>query len=58
MLLLAGCSTTAAERKEIAIQTALDSAYLACQLALNDSAMTWEPGAKAYCERIVNKSCP
>lgn len=54
LLLLAGaCKATELERKEIAIQTALDAAFLACQTALNDPRLTWEPGARDYCMRIV-----
>lgn len=57
LLLAAGCSATEPERKEVVIQSALDAAYLACQTALNDPRMTWEPGARDYCLRIVNASC-
>jgi hypothetical protein len=55
-LLLSACGTTELQRKEIAIQTALDGAFLACQTALNDPRMTWDEGARAYCLRVVNKS--
>ena len=54
LLALGACQTTELERKEIAIQTALDAAFLACQSALNDPRMTWEPGARDYCMRVVN----
>lgn len=53
-LCLSACGTTELQRKEIAIQTALDAAFLACQTALNDPRMAWEPGAREYCLRVVN----
>lgn len=54
LLLLAGCAqTTATQRKEQAIQAALDAAFLACQTALNSPDVTWAPGAREYCTRIV-----
>lgn len=51
---LGACQATELERKELAIQTALDAAFLACQTALNDPRITWEPGARDYCLRVVN----
>lgn len=56
-LAASACASTELERKEVVIQSALDAAYLACQSALNDPRMTWEPGARDYCLRIVNASC-
>lgn len=53
-LALSSCGTTAAERKEIAIQSALDAAFLACQTALNDPATEWEPGAEQWCRRMLD----
>ncbi len=53
-LALGACQATEFERKELAIQTALDAAFLACQAALNDPRVTFEPGAREYCLRVTN----
>jgi hypothetical protein len=53
-LALGACQATELDRKELMIQTALDAAYLACSTALNDPRMTWGPGARDYCLRVVN----
>lgn len=60
VLLSAGCATTELQRKEAAIQGALAGAFVACTAALGDPRMTWEPGAREYCVRIVNgpTECP
>lgn len=55
-LLAAACASTPLGRKELAIQTALDAAFLACQTALNSPDVTWDVGAKEYCQAIVSKT--
>lgn len=45
------------QQREDAINAALASAYVACSVALKDEAMTWEPGARSYCEAIVAGGC-
>lgn len=59
-LLAAACAQTTVQQKEAAIQVALDTAFLACQTALNDPRVEFEPGARAYCLRIINAApeCP
>lgn len=54
LLALSSCGTTELQRKEVAIQSALTAAFLACQTALNDPRLEWEPGARDYCLRVIN----
>ncbi len=56
LLAAAGCATPTAAQREDAINAALTSAYVACKVALADKEMTWEPGAEAYCRRVVDPS--
>ncbi len=53
-LLAGACAQTTVQQKEAAIQVALEGAYAACAAALNDPRVTFAPGAREYCLRIVN----
>jgi hypothetical protein len=49
------CSTTTAEqRRDLAIQTALDSARAACLILQSDRTIEREPGIDNYCQAVLN----
>ena len=57
-LLLSACSATTAEQKrDLAIQTALDSARAACLILQSDRSIEREPSVDAYCVAVLN-GCP
>lgn len=57
-LLLSACSAaTAAERRDDALNAALESARLACLTILADPSIPREPGVNEYCTAVVN-GCP
>jgi hypothetical protein len=53
-LLAGACSATTVQQKEAAIQVGLETAFVACAAGLNDPRVTWAPGARDYCLRVVN----
>lgn len=55
LLALGACSTsTAQERRDLAIQTALDSARAACLVLQSDKSIEREPGVDAWCDGVLN----
>lgn len=46
-------STTAAQRRDLAIQSALDSARAACLILQSDPSIEREPGIDAWCEGVI-----
>jgi len=55
LLALGACSTTTAEqRRDLAIQTALDSARAACLILQSDKSIQREPGVDDYCAAVLN----
>ena len=57
-LALGACSsTTAAQRRDLAIQGALDSARAACLILQSDKTIERAPDVDAYCAAVLN-GCP
>ena len=54
LLALSACSATAEQRRDQAIQTALDSARAACLILQSDKQIEREPGIDAYCVAVLN----
>jgi uncharacterized lipoprotein len=55
LLGLSACSTTTAEqRRDIAIQTALDSARAACLVLQSDRSIEREPGMDEWCQGVLH----
>ena len=53
LLLTAACSAPTVQQKDDAINAALVSARVACATALKDSSYEFAPGAREYCQFIV-----